>query len=156
MLGMISGADLQGIINELLVWGARWAFADPSEEQLDPLLLMWWMRSRINHDALPEARVVIQFDFMHKKRETYWLLLTREDASVCLTPPDFETDVIVSGHLALFFQLWLGHRDFSEALARGIFIDAAPALARTFPTWFALSLAAPAVRAAAAWHPQQR
>ena len=144
-----AGKDLQEVVNALMVWGARWAFDEPSEEQLDPLLLMWWMRNRVRQDQLSRERVVIQFDFLHGKKETYWLILTRQDVSVCLTHPGFDLDVLVTTELAVFFQIWLGRISYRQALKTGaVRVDALPTLARAFPTWFAWSVAAPAVRAA--------
>jgi DNA-binding HxlR family transcriptional regulator len=144
-----AGQELQEVINSLLVWGARWAFEDPEESDLDPLLLMWWMRSRVCAEKLPEQRVVVRFDFRGAKEETFWLLLTREDASVCLTDPGFDLNVLVTADLATFFQIWLGRLSLSAAREEGrVQIDAIPALAEAFPGWFAYSLAAPAVRAA--------
>jgi DNA-binding HxlR family transcriptional regulator len=144
-----AGKDLYEIINALSAWGARWAFGDPTEEQLDPILLLWWMRNRVQLDKLSKQRVVIQFDFHHKKTETYWLILTPEDVSVCLTHPGFDSDVLVTAELASFFKLWLGRISYREALeAQAVRVDAIPSLRRAFPTWFAWSLAAPAVRAA--------
>ncbi len=138
------------MVNALLVWGARWAFDEPTEEQLDPILLMWWMRNRVNRDQLKADRVVVQFDFLHHKRETYWLILTPKDVSVCLTYPGYETDVLVTAELSVFFQVWLGRISYRQALDMdAVRVDAIPALARAFPTWFAWSLAAPAVHAAA-------
>ena len=137
------------MVNALLVWGARWAFDEPTDEQLDPILLMWWMRNRVNRDQLNADRVVVQFDFLHHKRETYWLILTPRDVSVCLTYPGYETDVLVTAELSVFFQVWLGRISYRQALDMdAVRVDAIPALAGAFPTWFAWSLAAPAVRAA--------
>lgn len=147
-----AGQELRGVINALMVWGARWAFDEPSEEHLDPLLLMWWMKNRINREHIPGERVVIQFDFRHHKKETYWLLMTPEDVSICLTDPGFEIDVLVTAQLSAFFQLWLGRISYREALATDAFqVDALPAYARAFPNWFAWSLAAPTVRAEASF-----
>jgi DNA-binding HxlR family transcriptional regulator len=144
-----AGEELHEVINSLLIWGARWAFGEPTEEQLDPVLLMWWMRSRVRHEKLPRERVVVQFDFYHERKETYWLILTPDDISICLTHPGYETDVYVTTQLRDYYQLWLGRISYREATQTGrVQVDAIPALARAFPTWFAWSLAAPAVRAA--------
>lgn len=146
-----AGRQLQDVINSLLYWGARWAFGEPEEEELDPVLLMWWMRSRICSDRLPPQRVVVRFDFQGAKSESFWLLLTREDVSVCLTNPGFDLDVLVTADLAAFFQIWMGRLSFDDALSDGLVeVDAIPALAEAFPTWFDYSLAAPAVRSVAA------
>lgn len=144
-----AGMELHTVINALLVWGAKWAFGEPTEEQLDPVLLLWWMRERVCRDQLPEGQIVIQFDFSHKKIETYWLLLSREDVSICLTFPGFDIDVLVTCDLSVFFQLWLGRISYREATTvHNLQVEAIPSLSRAFPSWFAWSLAAPAVRAA--------
>ncbi|KAA3663241.1 MAG: hypothetical protein DWQ04_11170 [Chloroflexi bacterium] len=107
------------------------------------------MRDRVLVEKLPQERVVVQFDFTGAVSERYWLLLTCDDVSVCLTYPGFEPDVLVSADIATYFQVWLGRCDFADALGnRTIQVDAIPALANAFPNWFAYSLAAPAVRTA--------
>ena len=143
-----AGQDLQDVINALLLWGSRYAFADPRADQLDPLLLLWWMRDRVHRHRLPQARVVIQFCFDERPRETYWLLLTVDDSSICLTHPGFDVDLWVTGSLAAFFKVWMGKLEYAEALAPGgIEVQGEAALERAFPGWFAWSLAAPAIRA---------
>jgi DNA-binding HxlR family transcriptional regulator len=145
-----AGRELQDVINSLLVWGAQWAFEEPEEQDLDPTLLMWWMRDRVCVDELPEHRVVIRFDFTGAKYEKFWLVLTKEDVSVCLTDPGFELNVLVTADLSTFLQIWLGRVSYYEAVRDGrVEVDAGPRLVEAFPNWFAYSLAAPAVRAAA-------
>jgi len=143
-----AGRELETVIDSLLVWGARWAFEEPEEKDLDPLLLMWWMRSRVCAERLPAERILIRFDFRGAKEERYWLLLTKEDVSVCLTDPGFDLNVLVTADLSAFFQIWLGRLSLAAARGEGLVaIDAIPALAEAFPEWFGYSLAAPAVRA---------
>jgi hypothetical protein len=111
---------------------------------------MWWMRDRVCVDELPEHRVVIRFDFTGAKYEKFWLVLTKEDVSVCLTDPGFELNVLVTADLSTFLQIWLGRVSYYEAVRDGrVEVDAVPRLVEAFPNWFAYSLAAPAVRAAA-------
>lgn len=144
-----AGSALHDVINSLLMWGVTWAFDDPSEEQLDPLLLMWWMHNRVNHDQLPDERVVIQFNFHGAKTETYWLVLTVSDVTICMTDPGYEINLIISADLATFFKLWLGRITYNEAITDyNVSVDGIPQFIRAFPTWFAWSLAAPAVHAA--------
>lgn len=143
-----AGAELHEVINALMVWGARWAFDEPTEEQLDPVLLMWWMRNRIRKDQLPGEQVVIEYNFIHRKSETFWLILKPEDVSVCVTYPGFAPDVYVTAKLSAFFKIWLGRISFDQALASdSVQIDASQRYIHAFPNWFAWSLAAPAVRA---------
>ncbi len=144
-----AGRELQAVIDSLLIWGARWAFEAPEEDELDPVLLMWWMRGRVRQDKLPEQQVVVRFDFQGPKNETFWLLLKREDVSICLTDPGFDLDLLVKADLSAFFQIWLGQLTFAEAQqANLVEVDGIPALAEALPNWLAYSLASPAVRAA--------
>jgi DNA-binding HxlR family transcriptional regulator len=142
-----AGRELHIVINSLLSWGAAWAFGDPSPEQLDPLLLMWWMRNRVNVDQRPESRVVVQFDFRGANTCTYWLVLSREDVSLCLTDPGYEINVLITADLATFFKLWLGRISYNEAINDyGVSVEGLPPLVKAFPDWFAWSPAAAVVR----------
>lgn len=146
-----AGQELKAVIGALLTWGAHWAFNEPEEQDLDPDLLMWWMRDRIRTDDLPQPRVVLQFDFTGASEERYWLILTAEDVSICLTDPGFDLDLLITADLATFFQIWLGRVSYFDALRDGrVKVDGIPSLAEALPTWFAYSLTAPTVRAAVA------
>ncbi len=146
-----AGQELKVVIGALLTWGARWAFGEPEEQDLDPDLLMWWIRDRIHTDDLPQPRVVLQFDFTGTSEERYWLILTAEDVSICLTDPGFDLDLLITADLATFFQIWLGRVSYFDALWDGrVKVDGVPALAEALPTWFGYSLTAPTVRAAVA------
>ncbi|MCC7449728.1 MAG: helix-turn-helix transcriptional regulator [Anaerolineae bacterium] len=143
-----AGLDLQNVINALLWWGATWAFGEPSAQQLDPLLLMWWMRNRVRADQLPEKRVAIQIQFQGAKPATYWLVLTRDDVTICLTDPGYEIDLLITADASNLFKLWLGYISYTEAVRRAdICIEGKSHFIRAFPNWFAWSPAAPVVQA---------
>ncbi|MEX2542391.1 MAG: helix-turn-helix domain-containing protein [Trueperaceae bacterium] len=143
-----AGEDLRPVIETLLKWGASWAFGEPDEEELDPVLLMWWMRSGVRFDRLPADRTVAQFDF-HGVDESFWLILDRSDASLCLKRPRFDIDLWITADLPALFQVWLGRMEFSEAVEDGeIDLNAVPSLTRAFPTWFTWSPTSDTVRTA--------
>lgn len=145
-----AGQALQEVINTLVIWGATWAFGDPSPEQLDPLLLLWWMHDRVHVDRLPQDRIVVQFHFLEARPDTYWLVLARQDVTICLTDPGYAIDVLVTTPLATGFKLWLGRISYTDALQHhGLQVDGIPRLTRAFPDWFVWSPAAPAIRALA-------
>ena len=136
-----AGQELWNVVEQLGVWGQRWANLELAPDDIDPDLLMWDLRRRINWDQVPDQRVVIQFDFSGMRTGSYWLVLDRGDASVCLTHPGFETDLLVTADTLAFHQIWVGHLTFPEALRRQlIHIDGPRDLARGFPTWLALSM----------------
>jgi DNA-binding HxlR family transcriptional regulator len=144
-----AGEELHEVIGALLTWGARWSFGDPRPEHINPLLLMWWIHNRVHVDKLPQDRVVVQFDFRGAKLESYWLVLSNEDVTLCLTDPGYEINVLVSADAAALFKLWLGRFGYKEALdTHGVSVEGLPRLVRAFPEWFAWSPAADAVRTA--------
>jgi DNA-binding HxlR family transcriptional regulator len=144
-----AGQELQIVIDVLMAWGARWQFGEPEPDELDPILLLWWMRGRVRREELPQDRVVVQFDFVGAVEGRYWLILAAGDVSVCLKYPGFDVDVQVTADLARFLQVWLGRIRYEEALKeQWVVVDAIPSLRRAFPRWFAWSPAAATVRSA--------
>ena len=145
-----AGRQLQSVIDVLGRWGARWAFGDPRETELDPIVLLWWMKRRVYRTRLPAHRVVIEFDFRGRHVGTYWLVLERADVSVCLQHPKFEVDLQVRADIAEFYRVWLGRIPLAAALADGsVRLQGAPVFVRGLAQWFAWSPMAPAVREAA-------
>ena len=141
-----AGKDLQDIITAFLFWGTKWSFGEPTIEQLDPLLLLWWMHDRVHYEQLPEERVVIQFDFYNPKTDDYWLVLKPDKVDICITHPGFDVNVMVTADLRAFFQVWLGRIAYEDALdTQKVRLDGLPKLTRGFPTWFMWSAAAEVV-----------
>jgi DNA-binding HxlR family transcriptional regulator len=144
-----AGRDLQRVVDVFGDWGARWAFGEPRPSELDPIVLLWWMRRRVCSDRIPRRRVVIQFDFHGGPKQSYWLLIEDADVSVCLKNPGFDIDVSVTADIMAFYRVWLGRSTLADALRRNqVRLDGAPADVRAFPRWFAGSPMAAAVRAA--------
>jgi hypothetical protein len=122
---------------------------DPRPDELDPIVLLWWMRRRVDFERIPRRRVVLQFEFRGATERTYWLLIEPSDASVCLKNPGFEIDLIVSADIWAFYRVWLGRSTLAEALRREqVQLDGAPADVRSFPHWFSLSPMAETIRVA--------
>lgn len=141
------GQELQQAVWGLGQWGARWAMTDPKPQELDPVLLLWWMHRRINLDQLPRQRTVVQFDFRGGRGRTLWLVLEPEDPSVCRDDPGFDVDLLVTADVAALYGVWLGRVTLAEAMdQRLVQIDGPPALVRAFPRWLQLSKFADVVR----------
>ena len=143
-----AGWELVPVIDSLTRWGAKWAFEEPEPEELNPVLLLWWMRDRVNPERLPGRRVVVEFIFRETRPSRFWLVLDPNDVSVCLKHPGFEIDMLIQAELAALYEVWLGRLTFARVIREErVEIDATPALIRAFPKWFALSPAAEIVRA---------
>jgi DNA-binding HxlR family transcriptional regulator len=146
-----AGRELQPIIDLFGEWGARWAFGVPRPNELDPIILLWWMRRRVAVDQLSRPHVVIQFDFRGAPQRSYWLLIDPSDVSVCLKHPGFEVDVILTADIMTFYQIWLGRVSLAEAIRKNhVRLDGAPADIRALPAWFTWSPMAVTVQAALA------
>ena len=144
-----AGQDLHPLVSGLADWGARYAFGDPRPEELDPELLMWWMRGRIDTAEITR-RAVIQVEIADRRR-TYWLVLEPGDASVCYTDPGFDIDAVLAADLATLYRMWEGEIDLLDAVRAGaIGLTGARWIVRGLPGWLRLSPVAPTVRAARA------
>jgi DNA-binding HxlR family transcriptional regulator len=144
-----AGRALQPVIDAMGAWGARFAFGEPRPSELDPIVLLWWMRRRVAFDRLPRERLVIGFEFRGARPPRSWMVLRPGEASVCLKDPGFDVDVVVAADIAAFYRVWLGHETLMAALRRGdVRLQGAPADVRGFPHWFTWSPMAEAVRAA--------
>jgi hypothetical protein len=117
-------------------------YADIFPEQLtrtfslsSNMMLMWDMRRRIHIDRLPDKRIVAEFDFQGIHKRTIWLVLERPEPSVCLTPPGFDTDLLVTADTLALHRVWMGRLTFGEALARRLVqVDGPPSWSAPSPT----------------------
>ncbi len=144
------GRELFEVTEVLGQWAARWAFTDPRPDEVDPILLMAWIRRSIHRDRLPPRRTTVQFDFRGAQRRTIWLILEPSDVSVCLQNPGFDVDLLVSADIEGFYRYWLGRIEFYDAVEDGLItVEGSPtALVRAFPTWLKRSHFAPTIRTA--------
>ena len=146
-----AGQQLEAVVDVLGTWGAQWAFGEPEPDELDPLLLLWFMRRRVNFHLLPPRRIVVQFDFRGERTGSFWLVMEPTDVSLCLQHPGFEIDLLVTADIAALYRVWFGRLTFAEAQRDGLIeLDGTTPLVRAFPGWFTLSPFASAVRAAGA------
>jgi DNA-binding HxlR family transcriptional regulator len=142
-----AGRELRVVIEALGAWGVRWAFGDPQPEELDGGLLVWKIHQRIHRELLPERRTVVEFDFTGPRAARVWLLLDRREVSVCVTPPGFDTDLVVRADLAAFYRVWLGQTEYGSALRCGaVTVEGVTGLAAQLPHWFMWSPMARFVR----------
>lgn len=144
-----SGQELEPAILALGEWAARHLMRDPTAAELDPPVLMLWIQRHIHLEQLPPLRIVVRFDFRGARRAAHWLVLERGAASVCLTDPGFDVDLVVDADTVTLYHVYFGRVALGAALRDGrIALDGPSALARQFPRWIGTSAFAPALRAA--------
>jgi DNA-binding HxlR family transcriptional regulator len=137
-----AGRELEPIVLGLGTWGQRWARGKLDAKELDPVLLMWDLRRHVDLERLPERSTVVMFWYrdVPAKRSRYWLRIDRPEVDLCLTNPGFPVDVTVETTIRTMVEVWMGHRELSEALRSGaIELQGTPRLCRAFPSWLLLS-----------------
>jgi DNA-binding HxlR family transcriptional regulator len=148
-----AGRELQPLIEGLGVWGRRWVRSQLHDDDLDPALLMWDIQRRIDLDALPPRRVLVQFEFARatRGRRRWWLLGDRTGIGLCLTDPGHTVDLFVTTDVRTLTQVWLGEVSMAGAVAGGaIDLHGPSELCAAFPSWLRLSTFAGIEAAAAA------
>jgi DNA-binding HxlR family transcriptional regulator len=136
-----AGRDLEQVVWGLGDWAMQWLLGDPERKAYDAAHLMWRVRQGVIDEALPERRVVVQFDFPGAQRgRRVWLLLDPGGSTVCERDEGFEVDLWVEADIREFLRVWMGRSTWADAVAAGALTFHGPRdLIRAFPSWFALS-----------------
>lgn len=115
-----AGQELDPIIMSLAAWGQRWS-RDLEHEDLDPAFLAWSMHTRMNVEAMPEDRTVLQFEFSgtHADCRRFWLVVEQRHVDMCLKDPGYEVDLYVSADIRRFVEAWRGLRDLRKEISNG-------------------------------------
>jgi hypothetical protein len=93
---------------------------------------------------------VIELKFRAPKRRL-WLVLEREEVSVCMQHPGFEVDLNVGADSSALYDVYFGRTALAEAVRRGaVTLEGPSRLTRAFGGWFSWSAYARAVREAPA------
>ena len=121
---------------------------EPSRGELDPELLMLWISRHVRRDALPRKRAVIEFRFRDLHSRRIWLVLDRNDVSVCFAYPGFETDLYLTARTRTLYRVYMGRTTLQEAIRGGdLELEGIPDVVRAFPTWMTWSHFAPIMQA---------
>lgn len=140
-----AGEALRPIVEALGVWAQQWGSEQIASEDLDDALLMWGMRRRINLEAVPTQKIVLQLDFRgltrgHKTQRSWWLVIEDSEVDVCQKDPGFQVDVLISADLSAFNHVWMGFTPLNLALKQGtISFEGDRDLVHQVPTWLYLN-----------------
>lgn len=140
-----AGRDLDPIIMSLAVWGQKWS-RDMEHEDLDPAFLAWSMHTRLNVEAMPDRRTVLEFSFTgtHKGFSRFWLVVEDRNVDMCLKFPGYDVDVTVSSDIKRFVEAWRGFRDLRQEISAGrIRVEGDDVARKALPEWLMLSALAP-------------
>ncbi|HEY7766510.1 MAG TPA: helix-turn-helix domain-containing protein [Aestuariivirgaceae bacterium] len=105
-----AGRDLEPIVLGLGRWGQCWVGSQLSPANLDPSLLMWDMRRRLNPDPLPRQRCTLKFSFVDAKegQKDWWLVIDAGKVDLCGFDPGHEIDLYVTAPVRTLTAIWMG------------------------------------------------
>jgi DNA-binding HxlR family transcriptional regulator len=131
------------VIRELRRWGLAHARDRVKPGDLDPAVLLWGFRKRVNRDALPDRRIVVRFEFSgvpasRTKYRVMWLLLERSGVDVCVKDPGHEVDLVFRGNIADFVAVYCGHAMWRDMAGKVLHIEGENPLTRKLPGWLQL------------------
>jgi DNA-binding HxlR family transcriptional regulator len=138
-----AGDALRPVVHALGHWGLTHTRALIKREDLDPGLLMYGLRRRVDLSALPDRRVVLRFEFSgvpasRTKFRIMWLILGRSGVDVCMTDPGFAVDLTLRGNVRDYVDVYLGHTKWRAAAGTKLQFDGDEKIARAFPVWMQL------------------
>jgi DNA-binding HxlR family transcriptional regulator len=140
-----AGEALRPLIEAMGVWAQQWGSEQIAPEDLDDALLMWGMRRRVNLEAVPAQKIVLQFNFQGltrgpKSQRSWWLVIENGEVDVCQKDPGFEVNVLISADLNVFTHVWMGYTHLNAALQQGaICFEGDRDWVRQVPTWLYLN-----------------
>ncbi|GAA4371311.1 helix-turn-helix domain-containing protein [Nocardioides caricicola] len=132
-----AGRDLERVIDSFGRWAIEWLFDDMRPQDVPPTTLMWWMHRRVDPTRFPPQRTVIEWRHTEPAAQTIWLVLDRQEVSVCMVHPGFDVDVVATATTATFAEVFQGYSTWQEAVADGrIEVAGLPRLLSALPRWF--------------------
>jgi DNA-binding HxlR family transcriptional regulator len=134
------GKELEPLIEQVAIWGQRWARGQMSDDELDVELLMWDIHRRIQTDNLPDGETVLSFNFGDlEKYKKWWLVVSRDDVDLCTENPGKDVDLYISSDLRTMVEVWQGDWDLKAMLREErIQVVGSKVLIRSMKDWFGL------------------
>jgi DNA-binding HxlR family transcriptional regulator len=134
---------LEPIVELLGHWAHQNIDSAVSLSQLDPQMLMWNIRRKINQLELPLRKCIVQFTLKDdpKPDAHYWLLIRPGQVpDLCRTNPGFNVDLFVVSELRALTSAWMGHTSFASEIEKGgIALIGHSGMARTMTKWLVRS-----------------
>lgn len=139
-----AGRELAPIVEGLGRWGHQWVESSLSLNNLDPSLLMWDMRRRLDPTPMPRRQCVIQFLYLDLSplKRNFWLIVAPgQEVDLCAADPGFDVDLFVSTDLKTMTAIWMGITSVARADQEGKLIFTGDAqLRKDMQTWLGLSI----------------
>src|SRR5262249_44069949 len=127
----------------LAQWGLTYTQDRINHSDLDPALLVWGLRRRVDMKALPDRRIVVRFDFSgvpasRTKFRIMWLILGRSSVDVCMKDPGFPVDLTLRGNIRDYVDVYLGQVRWKDAAGTALHFEGDRQIAKALPRWLQL------------------
>ncbi len=134
------GRELEPVVEQVAIWGQKWARGQMTDEELDVELLMWDIHRRIETKNLPDGETVLAFTFSDlDKYKSWWLVVSRDDVDLCTQDPGKDIDLYISTDLRTMVEVWQGDTDLQVALTQDrILATGSTRLIRSMADWLGL------------------
>ncbi len=132
-----AGKELEPLLENIAVWGMRWARGQMSDDELDVELLMWEIQRRIQTKNLPGGETVICFEFNDlEKHKSWWVWINEYEVDLCTEDPGKDVDLYITTDLRTMVEVWQGDLDLKKALKdERIQTHGKRKLIKTMPDW---------------------
>ncbi|GAA0413191.1 winged helix-turn-helix transcriptional regulator [Cocleimonas flava] len=136
-----AGKELKPLVENLAVWGMRWARGQLLDEELDVEFLMWDIQRRIQLDTLPDGDTILCFIFNDIERyNNWWLVIRDKDIDLCTENPGSNVDLYVRSSLRTMVEVWEGDLPLQSALRNQLVeVQGNKYLAKSMPQWLGIN-----------------
>ena len=136
------GRELEPLIEQLAVWGMRWARGQLADSELDVEFLMRDFQRRLQTGQLPDGETVLCFTFSELEQHKSWWLVVREgETDLCTENPGKEVDLYINSGVRDLVEVWRGDLDIKKALRnKQVRTHGNSHLAKTLPDWLGICL----------------
>jgi DNA-binding HxlR family transcriptional regulator len=132
-----SGQALSQVVWSMGQWAAEWVFAEPDDEELDGLSLLWRLHQFAIPSELPRERTTVHLVLSGPNGAEGWLAIDGREVSVCKDDPGLDVDLAVEAPLGHMHEWIVGRVTFNQLVREGQVRTLGPSrLARAFPRWF--------------------
>lgn len=137
-----SGRELAPVVENLAVWGMRWARGRLTDDELDVEFLMRDLQRRLQTDVLPSGETVLCFTFdALREHETWWLVARDGEVDLCTENPGKDVDLYLKTSVRTLVEAWNGDVPLRKLLReKRIRVQGSRHLVRTLPDWLGISL----------------
>ena len=112
--------ELDAMLEQIGIWGMRWARSQMTEDAIDLELLMVYLERSIQPDQLIGRETVIRFNFTDAADLSHWwIVVSNGETEICVHDPGKEVDIYLNVGVQVMCQLWMGDISFKRAVADG-------------------------------------